>query len=324
MLQTTGLSDFRAACDEAIRGAQDRAKALGHGLQGITPEPKGGEKTKRVPFGFDVDRGRRLIANESALMKRMNDVAQNATHALSWCVSHDVPVLGILPEDVWVKICASRQLFTLWMDRDGTVKASHVALNKARKEVSDRVSDKGWFGGQRSYETMKLLRARAERVATQRFFERRNRISLMLDLFPDFGQAGHRHDWQDPKVPVRFPEPPEEFAKALLKLDGLRQQIAVVVEAGAISLDQYVTELLAEMDTEIAELEGQRREARREAVRRFFSFSEPDPILTFKISFSDHDAGPVRVIVAQYGKWPLELAAVKQAIQEDLRQPVAD
>lgn len=324
MLQATGLSDFRAACDEAIHGAQARAKALEYGLQGVTPEPKGGEKTQRTPYGFDVDKGRRLVANEAALMKHMNDVAQNAHHAHAWCVTHDVPVLGILPEDVWVKICASRQLFTLWMQHDGTVQASRVALRTAQEEASKQVGSRNWYGGDRSYETMEILRARAERTATQRFFERRNRVSVMLDLFPDFGQGEYRSSWDASKVPVRFPEPPEEFSKALLKLAGLRQQIAVVVEAGAISLDQYVAELLAEMDMKIAGLEGQRREARRQALRQFFALSDPDPILTFKMTFSGHDSGPVRVIVAQYGQWPLELAAVKQAIQDDLRQPVAD
>lgn len=192
MFQTIELSDFKAICEGAIRDAQARAKALERSLQGVTLESQGSEKTKRFPFGFDVNQGHRLIANEAALMKRMNDVAQNAHHALTWCVSHDVPVLGILPEDVWVKICASRQLFTLWMGRDGTVRASHTALNKAQKEASDRVSHWGWFGTKRSYETIQLLQAREKRNATQRFFERRNRVSVMLDLFPDFGQPGHR------------------------------------------------------------------------------------------------------------------------------------
>jgi hypothetical protein len=318
MLQTTQLGDFRAACEEAIRGAQTRATQLERSLQGAAPEPKGGEKTKRTPYGFDVDKGRRLVANEAALMKRMNDVAQNAANAQEWCVSNGVPIIGILPEDVWLKICASRQLFTFWMNPRGDAQVSNTALDKAQSEIYDRVKDRNIFGMRRSYEMQELLRVRMKRAITRRFFERRNRVSMLLDLFPDFGQSdlGYSARW----VPIRFPEPPEDFGKALLKLDGLRQRIAVVVEADAVNIDQYVAETLADIDEKVSDLEGKRREVRREAFREFFTIAEPDPILTFKTSFHGHEEGPVRVIVAQYGKWPLELAAMKRAIEEDLSQ----
>lgn len=319
MLQTTELGDFRAACEEAIRGAQARAKQLERSLQGVVPEPKSGANTKRTPYGFDVDKGRRLLANEAALMKRMNDVAQNAAQAIEWCAAKDLPVIGVLPEDVWLRICASQQLFTLWVNQQGEVQASNAALENTMMEAQRRVRERNLLGLRRSWETMELLRAHAERAAIKRFFERRNRVSVMLNLFPHFGQftADHRYgQW----VPIRFPEPPEEFGRALLKLDGLHQQIAVVVEAGAINVEQYAAELLADFDEKITGLQGKRRRARREEVREFFTLSEPDPILTFKIHFHGHDQGPVRVIVAQYGNWPLELGAIKQAIDEDLNQ----
>jgi hypothetical protein len=315
MSETIQLGDFRAACEEAIRGAQLRATQLAQSLEGVVLEPKGGPKTNRMPYGFDVDKGRRLLASEGALMKRMKDVAYNAAKSLDLCSVNELPVIGILPEDVWLKICAERQLFTLWVNREGQVTASTSSLRAAQVAAMRKVRERNFFGQRRSYDKLELLRARAQRKITKDFFERTNRVSMMLDVFPHFGQFVETHE--SDKVSVSFPEPPADFGKALLKLDGLGWKLAVVVEADAINIDSYVLETLAKIDESISELEGQRRHANRE---KFFTLADPDPILTFKYWERGHEEGPVRVIVAQYGEWPFELAAVKRAIEEDLTQ----
>ncbi len=60
---------------------------------------------------------------------------------------------------------------------------------------------------------------------------------------------------------------------------------------------------------------AERRRQQLETLKAQFRLSDPDPILTFPL-------GQVRVLVAQYGKWPVELQALQTALKEDLRSPL--
>ena len=318
MSQIDPLRAFRVTCDDIIANVYKYAERLEHALGGREISL---EETGRQPYGFNVDASRLCLFRQNETMRHMYAVAENAVSAMALCNKNDVPVIGILPENVWLKICEEHQLFTLWMNPDGEAVVSTIALTKAQGEISD-ISHRNIFGMKRSYDTRELLHARAKRKNTRYFFERRNRVSVMLDLFPRYGQTGEVSlygNYRDGElVPVRFPQPPVNFGDAVLKLKKLSQRVAVVVEANAIDISAYITNTLADIDVEIARFERKRREANRATVRKLLASFEPDPILTFKYFERYGEDHAVRVIVSQYGKWPLELAAIKRLAEEDL------
>lgn len=313
MLQVAQREELETLSRSAIAFAGTRASAMKLRLDGVDIEIKPGDdkESQTRPFGFDVHRAKREFLEEKTFMQYLQSVATDGSNALAWCKEREVPVLAILPETVWVGICTKAELFTLWPNQEGKVLASCSEESEFVQQEKRKVREKTLFGfgWRKNYDVMERDRNVAAKKATEHYFYKRNKKALMLGLFPNYTnpESTYNANWVD----VRFPTPDADFGKALLILQKHRAKIGITVEADAIDVSQYAKESVEVYEREIRKQNEAISRRRKEELQALFA-PQPDPILTFP-------SGKVRVIVAQYGNWPLELVAIKNALEQDLR-----
>lgn len=313
MLQVAQREELKALSRSAIAFADAKASAMKSKLDGIDIEIKPGDdkELQTRPFGFDVHRAKREFLEEKTFMQYLQRVATDGANALAWCKEKGVPVLAILPETVWVGICIKAELFTLWPNKEGKVLASCSEESEFVQQAKRNVRKNTFFGfGRRkNYDVLERDYNIAAKKATEHYFYKRNRKALMLGLFPGYTnpESTYNANWVD----VRFPTPDADFGKALLILQKHHVKIGITVEADAIDISQYAKESVEFYERKIRNQNEAISRRRREELQALFA-PQPDPILTFQ-------EGIVRVIVAQYGNWPLEFMAIKNALEQDLR-----
>lgn len=307
MIETLDRTALKTMSEQTMRQVIAKAFAIRADLGTMEILDADAAKTQR-PFGFDVHKAAREYLETKEFLERLESITTDSTHAIKQCEQFGLPVMAVVPSLTWDKICIDAGLFTLYPSVEGKVEISTDAYYEYAREAASKVNHRKLWG-RKSYEEERLDVARAKRKALEHFFTKRTPKSVMHDLFPNhIGRPATRYG---PHIVVKFPTPDEAFGKALLKMQKMRADVAIVVEPEAVDITQFVTHLLAEADSEIARLEHEVVEKRRRALAISFGY-DPCPILVFPFN-------SVRVVVAQYGKWPLELKAIRTAIEHDLR-----
>lgn len=267
-------------------------------------------EVQTYPYGFDVHKAKREYMERKNFMDYLETVGKDGADALVWCREREIPVLAILPETVWSKVCVDAELFTLWPSQDGEVGVSTGEYDRYIREALShaRSKDSTWYGRRKTYQEHALERALHAKAAAQHFLLGQSKKSLLRALFP-----GYVSNSSSMRIRVRYPVPDETFGLALLRLKKARIPVGIVVEADAIDVSEFIGYALKQRDRDI---ERAREAVAAEEVRRrvAHALGRDDwcPILTFC-------HGKVRVIVAQYGNWPIEIKAVQAALEQDLR-----
>jgi hypothetical protein len=311
MLEVAQRKEIEKLYRSAIDFAGAKAATMKLLLDGMNIEinPDDEKESKTRPYGFDVHRAKRELIEDKAFMQYLCDVATDGAKALAWCEQHNIPVIAILPESVWASVCKQAELFTLWPNEHGKVPVSRDAQDEFIRKAEHNVRETTLLGWRKEYDRIKLDRSIAAKKAAEHYFYKRKKKALMLELFPDFVSSPGRYNtaWVD----VRFPTPDADFGKALLALQKHHMNVGIVVEADAIDVSKYADAVVEYYENQILTTREKISRDRKEMVRSFF-FPDPDPILTTTF-------GKVRIVIAQYGNWPLELTAIKTAIEADLR-----
>jgi hypothetical protein len=293
-----------------VEKAKRKALEIESKLSGITITEDSKESLTHMPYGFDVNKAKREFLQERNFMLYLNNVGQHASLAMEKCKSIGVPVIAVLPEKVWQKVYKDARLFDLWPKENGDIYVSTITRDEVISNAMDKVKTKRFFGSRKNYDLLKYQKALAKRKALIDFFKGRDNFSLMLDLFPNQTSEDDSNYYNRDCTTISFPEPDVDFGRALLILKKNRIQPGFTLEADAIYLDDYGDSLIRECDEEINRSVKQKEERKLKA-----NVNELDPILSFRYE-------TVRVLVAQYGDWPLELKAIRAALEEDLRMPI--
>ncbi len=278
------------------------------------------DKLTSRPYGFDVHQAYREYLETKEYLEYLERMVRASEEMRVDLEKKAIPLIAIIPERAWEKICKDAGLFMLFPDQQGVISVSGDALHDACRTAVANLHRPGFWGSfmgrnleRMSYERRKLVDAQTEATVTRQFFTGRKKQSLMLDLIPT--QDTRRVTLWSDRIEVNFPVPDAQFGRTLLMLQKLSWQMGVVVEADAIDVSSYAQEMIAKAERKTREAREDVRIAEKQVP------CPPCPILTHTraphTNRGEKRQWGVTAIMAQYGHFPLELQAIEKALEQD-------
>ncbi len=323
MLTATERSTIFTLSKVAIAHAKQNASAVHQKLNdlGYDINHRDDKDLSESIYGFDVHHAARALAQERDHMRYLERVAGDADNLLKFCKERELPIIAILPERVWTRICLEAELYTLWPDEYGKVYLSLDAFEKYSNAQSDKVNCRYFWGlgPRKAYDKLALEHAQCKLKAVRYYLKGRKRDVLLKELFPNYSSA---KQLPAQKVEVKYPIPDATFGEALAKVRGWGMDISITLQGDAIDISGFIDEKIAMEEDEFNRLKESKKRMdflTFTSLKAAFRVSEPDPILVIRKDGYSKNPSTACAVIAQYGDWPFEFSAIEQALKEDLR-----
>ncbi len=276
-------------------------------------------------FGFDFlgnnkEEDENLYRKFKKHIEYLGAVGTDTDHIRRICRRDGIPIVGIIPTKVLLKLCETHHLSMFAPDSEGRVEIATGTLQKIGNEAANKV-ERYTFWGEKKYNRVLYEESVAAYEAVKAFIKETDRYDLFKTLFPETGiHERPRNVRLRSHIKLNFPISDTHFEISFRKCLLSKLQPIVIVNPKDVDIEDFLGHYLQEKKKDIARSGYNKR-------RSWFSKkkkkvhdepatsappSHPSPLLAIA-------HGSVHVLVAQHGNWLLTPETIKHAVRKSLR-----